>query len=380
MCYLADHSSSSGSILSSRKHHRYSDEASDTSSSEYSSPSLYQSTGDVADNQRPTIGEFADIDHLKLSDGSHLSKQVTKADFRTQPIQASRSSSETFTVSDLRCDESVLLDEEDEGFCVSSPTAKDEEEEPSSKQLLKLGERSATAGWFVCESEGILLAHEDGCCSYFDVANMEEKSVYRGPSNVASRGWGDCWIVRAPGTDGRSSKFVVAATAGGATDASFCSWDFYSRRTAAYHCEPSYIPSPPKRRNGRSYSQDLEAKEPSGAGLRKWLDRSGTFSMSKFGGNGASRKTFERSMSLDQSIRKRNVAEELEIKPSSPPLWWYRPCAPLLASAASGLKTVSLFDIRDGDSVMHWDTQKPVAAMAYSCPLQWRNKGTSLYA
>lgn len=203
--------------------------------------------------------------------------------------------------------------------------------------------------------------------------------MYRGPSTVSSRVWGDCWIVRAPGTDGRSNKFVVAASAGGATDPAFCTWDFYSRKTAAYHCEPSSLPSPSKRRSARSNSHDQETvKEPSGAGsntaLRKWLDRSGTFSMTKFGGNAAGKKTFERSMSLDHSSRKRNVAEELESKPSSPPLWWYRPCGPLLASAGSGLATVSLFDIRDGDSVMHWDTQKPVAAMAYSSPLQWRNK------
>jgi len=190
--------------------------------------------------------------------------------------------------------------------------------------------------------------------------------------------WGDCWIVRAPGTDGRSNKFVVAASAGAATNPAFCSWDFYSRRTAAYHCEPSCLPSPSKRRSGRSHSHDQEAssvKEPgSNMALRKWLDRSGTFSITKFGGNAAAKKTFERSMSLDHATRKRNVSEEVVSKPSSPPLWWYRPCGPLLASSASGLTTVSLFDIRDGDSVMHWDTQKSVAAMAYSSPLQWRNK------
>ena len=214
---------------------------------------------------------------------------------------------------------------------------------------------------------------------------MQEKAVYRGASTLSSRVWGDCWIVRAPGTDGRSNKFVVAASAGGATDSAFCSWDFHSRKTAAYHCEPSSLPSPVKGRSGRATSYDQGApstKEPSGAGsnlaLRKWLDRSGTFSMTKLGGNAATKKTFERSMSLDHASRKRNVAEEIENKPSSsPPLWWYRPCGPLLASAASGLKTVSLFDIRDGDSVMRWDTQKAVAAMAYSSPVQWRNKSKS---
>lgn len=178
---LTEHSSSSGSVLSSRKH-RYSDEASDTSSSEFSSPSFYQSTGEVPENQRSTLsmgGEFADINHLKLSDGSHLSRQLTKSDFSRQPTQFRSSegevTSETFSINDLRCDESVLIDD-DADCCVSSPAAKDEEEglsEISGKQLLKIGEKATTAGWFVCEGEGILLAHEDGCCSYYDVANME---------------------------------------------------------------------------------------------------------------------------------------------------------------------------------------------------------------
>lgn len=180
---LTEHSSSSGSVLSSRKH-RYSDEASDTSSSENSSPSFYQTTGDVPENQRSTVssmgGEFADINHLKLSDGSHLSRQLTKSDLSRQPSQFRSSdgevTSDTFSLNDLRCDESVLVDEEDEDCCVSSPAAKDVDEglsEMSGKQLMKLGEKGATAGWFVCEGEGILLAHEDGCCSYYDVANME---------------------------------------------------------------------------------------------------------------------------------------------------------------------------------------------------------------
>lgn len=169
-------------MLSSRKH-RYSDEASDTSSSENSSPSFYQSTGDTSENQRSTLtmgGEFADINHLKLSNGN-FSRQLPKSDFGRQPTKFRSSDGgvtcDTFSINDLRCDESVVV--EDEGgvdFCVSSPAAKDDDEgqsEITGKHLLKLCEKTTTAGWFVCEGEGILLAHEDGCCSYHDVANME---------------------------------------------------------------------------------------------------------------------------------------------------------------------------------------------------------------
>lgn len=172
-------------MLSSRKH-RYSDEASDTSSSEYSSPSFYQSTGNATEDQCSTVtmgGEFADINHLKLSDGN-FSRQLPKSiDTSRQPPQFRSSdgevTSETFSINDLRCDESVLVEgEEDVEISVLSPAAKDKDEDEgqsgiSGKQLLKIGEKTTTAGWFVCEGEGILLAHEDGCCSYHDVANME---------------------------------------------------------------------------------------------------------------------------------------------------------------------------------------------------------------
>ena len=179
---LVEHSSSSGSVLSSRKH-RYSDEASDTSSSEYSSPSFCKSIGDTTENQSSTLtmgSEFADINHLKLSDGN-LSRQFPKSDTSKHPTQFRSSdgevTSETFSISDLRCDESVLVEDEDDvDFCVSSPAAKHEDEghsEMTGKQLLKINEKTTTAGWFVSEGEGILLAHADGLCSYYDVANME---------------------------------------------------------------------------------------------------------------------------------------------------------------------------------------------------------------
>lgn len=185
LCGFAEHSSSSGSVLSSRKH-RYSDEASDSSSSEYSSPSFYQSAGAATEDQCSTVtmgGEFADIDHLKLSDGN-FSRQLPKSDTSRQPALFRSSegevTSETFSISALRCDESILV--EDVENSVLSPAAQNREEDEihsgfTGKKLMKIGEKTTTAGWFVCEGEGILLAHEDGSCSYNDVANMEVCSV-----------------------------------------------------------------------------------------------------------------------------------------------------------------------------------------------------------
>ncbi|XP_024365738.1 KIN14B-interacting protein At4g14310 isoform X2 [Physcomitrium patens] len=264
----------------------------------------------------------------------------------------------------------------DEGEVMSTTFPTSLDENSSSGGSVLSYKKHRYSGWFACKGEGILLAHDDSSCSYHDVANMEEKVVYSCPSTLTSRRWGDCWIVQAPGTDGRSSKFVVAASGGGTRDSAFCSWDFYSRKTVSYHCELSSLPNPPRDSKGRARSFDQETpflKDSCGPeskmALRKWLDRSGAMNMTKLSGNAATKKAFNRCMSLE-----RNDVEEVESKPVDLPLWWYRPCGPLLASVASGLSAVSLYDIRDGESVMRWETQKVVASMAYSSPVQWRNK------
>lgn len=62
------------------------------------------------------------------------------------------------------------------------------------------------------------------------------------------------------------------------------------------------------------------------------------------------------------------------------PLWWYRPSSPLVAAAGTSLKTVSLYDVRDGDLVMRWDLSKSVACMDFCSPIQWRNKSRLVVA
>jgi hypothetical protein len=49
----------------------------------------------------------------------------------------------------------------------------EEPEECSNDQLTGIGNKSSTGGWFVSEGEAVLLAHGDGTCSYYDIANHE---------------------------------------------------------------------------------------------------------------------------------------------------------------------------------------------------------------
>jgi hypothetical protein len=49
----------------------------------------------------------------------------------------------------------------------------EEPEECSDDQLTGIGNKCSTGGWIVSEGEAVLLAHGDGTCSYYDIANHE---------------------------------------------------------------------------------------------------------------------------------------------------------------------------------------------------------------
>ncbi|KAJ6824605.1 deSI-like protein [Iris pallida] len=213
-----------------------------------------------------------------------------------------------------------------------------EEGEDSYKdQIFEIGRKSSTAGWFVSEGEAVLLTHSDGSCSYYDIANCEEKAEYKPPEGLSNNLWNDCWLIRAPGADGCSGRYVVAASAGSALESGFCSWDFYTKNVQAYLVDygtPSSI----------SMSSSRTALAP-------------------ITNTGLSRRSISCSM---PTVENRQC--------------WYKPCGPLLISTASRQKTISAYDIRDGDLVMKWDVTSPVVSMEYSSPLQWRSRGKVIVA
>lgn len=146
--------------------------------------------------------------------------------------------------------------------------------------------------------------------------------------------WGDCWLIRAPGSDGCSGRYIVAASAGGTLDSGFCSWDFYTKDIKAFHVEDS--------------SKAFNCSTRTVLGVL----------------NGTNNQ---------RSNHLQNFAPQNQ-------QWWYRPCGPLLVSTATCQKTVNVYDIRDGEFMMMWDVQKAVLPMDYSSPLQWRNRGKIVIA
>lgn len=231
----------------------------------------------------------------------------------------------------LQCDENMDFDDQENKL--EHVGNIEETEEVSFDRLNQLSHKTSTAGWFVSEGESILLAHDDGCCSFHDIANSEEKAEYKSPYGLTPNMWGDCWLIRAAGSDGRSGKYVVAASAGCTLDSGFCSWDFYNKEIMAFHTE------------SEAFNSTSSTISPVLTG-RNVLGRSFGFA---------------------------NVVPENQH-------WWYRPCGPLLVSTASAQKTVNIYDIRDGDPVMNWKTERHVTNMNYSSPLQWRNKGKVVVA
>ncbi|KAF8097652.1 hypothetical protein N665_0284s0019 [Sinapis alba] len=199
-------------------------------------------------------------------------------------------------------------------------------------QLNDIGSKTSTGGWFVSEGEAVILAHDDGSCSYYDVANCEVKSVYNPPEDISPNTWRDCWVVRAPGADGCSGRYVVAASAGNTLESGFCSWDFYTKDVKALHIE-----------------------------------------------DGSSRvsRTALAPLSNNTSHGRNTLACSLLPEAQQ---WWYRPCGPLIASTASFQSVVKVFDIRDGEQIMRWEVQNPVSALDHSSPLQWRNRGKLVIA
>ncbi|XP_059448287.1 KIN14B-interacting protein At4g14310-like [Corylus avellana] len=223
------------------------------------------------------------------------------------------------------------LDDFDDQERIQGAIIGEETEDSCIDQLNEIGHKASTAGWFISEGEAVLLAHDDGSCSFYDIVNCEEKAEYKPPSGVSPGIWRDCWIIRAPGADGCSGKYVVAASAGNAISPGFCCWDFYSKDVQAFQLE-----------GGAATSRTVLGPLPNNIGHRR------------------------------NSILDNLVPENQQ--------WWYKPCGPLIISTASCQRGVRIFDIRDGEQIMKWEVQKPVSTMDYSSPLQWRSRGKVVLA
>lgn len=197
---------------------------------------------------------------------------------------------------------------------------------------------------------------------FFYLIFWQEKAVYQCPDDYPAISWNDCWLIRAAGPDGRANKYIVAAASGSVLDAGFCSWDFHNREVVAHHSEDQFtwldlnvsaqsslIERSPEFRTSRSLHCSSSSNE---MGTHVFGSSAGTKA------DGFSSGNISRPSMCNESSQ-----------------WWYRPCGPLMASAGSSLQQVALYDIRDGETVMTWETKQPVLCLDFNSPLQWRTRG-----
>ncbi|ONK57365.1 uncharacterized protein A4U43_C10F19340 [Asparagus officinalis] len=111
-----------------------------------------------------------------------------------------------------------------------------EAEESHVGQIYQIGNKVTTGGWFISDGEFALLTHNDNSCSYHDITNSEEKTVYKAPEGAPNYLFSDCWITRGSCGD-EYKKYVVAASSGSTLESGFCSWDFYTKKVHAFHVE-----------------------------------------------------------------------------------------------------------------------------------------------
>ncbi|OIW21187.1 hypothetical protein TanjilG_30783 [Lupinus angustifolius] len=309
-------------------------ESSENSVRNESEPSVLKDKGSSLVDEKSITSEFLDS----------LSKETSKVDVaKSCEVQETggsggasevmkNSSSSTFNQKcnvDLVLEAEEKLEDFDDQENRQREFVEEETDEAFNYSLKEIGCKTATAGWFVSEGEAVLLAHDDGTCTYYDIANSEEKAVYLPPPEVSFNMWRDCWVIRAPGSDGCSGRFVIAASAGNTMDSGFCSWDFYTKEIRACQFEV---------------------------------------------GTTSSRTALR---PLPNNIRRNSASSMVAAEARQ---WWYKPSGPLIISTASSQRGVKVFDIRDGEQIMSWNVQKPVLAMEFSSPLQWRNRGKVVVA
>ncbi|KAK1290704.1 hypothetical protein QJS10_CPB18g02003 [Acorus calamus] len=146
--------------------------------------------------------DFSGINYTQPGSSSNVSSQCVSMKSVNENVE---------NYAELRSDEKLedFDDQENKPMTVLHEESEDSLMDP----LCDIGCKTSTAGWFASEGEAVLLAHNDGSCTYYDIVNMEKKAEYMPPVGISNI-WGDCWLIRAAGSDGCSGKYVVAASAG----------------------------------------------------------------------------------------------------------------------------------------------------------------------
>ena len=123
--------------------------------------SLNKDNSKVTMRDRHVGSEFCEV---KEMDGA-----TTSASQDCENRITGKTAVELILTSDETLDDEFADQENRQAIIVSEET----EEEIGVSLLNDIGRKTSTGGWFVSEGESILLAHDDGSCSFYDIANGE---------------------------------------------------------------------------------------------------------------------------------------------------------------------------------------------------------------
>jgi hypothetical protein len=133
--------------------------------------------------ENPIALEF--LDSLSKEDGKVIVRDA-KVDLESFEVQemgdgSASGNQDSSNMFNPKCEEDLLLttdetlDESDDQENRNTFIIGEETEDTCVYQVNEIGTKSSTGGWFVSEGESVL-THDDGSCSFYDIANCEVRT------------------------------------------------------------------------------------------------------------------------------------------------------------------------------------------------------------
>ena len=137
--------------------------------SEYKSEDNYTKSKSTESNSSALeLTELKPEAGFTISDGNGYGSSNIGLDVRSSAICTGPDRNEPQLI---QCDENMDFDDDPEKNPEHFGNI-EETEEVSCDRLNQLSHKTSTPGWFV-SGESVLLSHDDGCCSFHDIANSE---------------------------------------------------------------------------------------------------------------------------------------------------------------------------------------------------------------
>lgn len=118
------------------------------------------------DNEQTKVATRDGQEDLEYCEVQEMDGVTTGGVEKSSKMVTSKQNDELILTTDETLDESG--DQENRQVIIDEET-----EDTSIYQLNGIGRKTSTGGWFMSEGESVLLAHDDGSCTFYDIVNSE---------------------------------------------------------------------------------------------------------------------------------------------------------------------------------------------------------------